>query len=147
MQKIWVLIHVTYPDDRVLVGVINRRRDFEAMRDECWYRVPLFSAPMCVDADYLAFYVGGKFSPFGGTIGFYARRTGFELARRRELLPMEADHPRADQLYFKLQFRVLQTKMPPILNPTKRPISFIYTTWERFNHAAVIADLYIHRRS
>jgi len=138
---------VTYPDDRVLVGVINRRRDFEALRDKFWYRVPLLSAPLCIDADYLAFYLGGKFSPYGGMIAFYARRTGFELVQRRELLPMEANHPRADHLYFKLQFRVLHAKTPPILNPTKRPISFIYTTWERFSRATVIADLYVHGRS
>jgi hypothetical protein len=135
---------VKYPDDRVLVGVVNRRRDFEAIRDEGWYRIPLFSAPLCVDADYLAFYLSGKFNPYGGMIAFYARRTGFELARRRELLPGESGHPRANQLYFKLQFRTLETKTPPITNPTKRPVSFIYTTWERFNSATVIADLYNH---
>ena len=133
---------MTYPDDRVLVGVVNRRRDFEAIRDEGWYRVPLFSAPLCVDTDYLAFYLSGKFNAYGGMIAFYARRTGFELARRRDLLPAESSHPRADQLYFKLQFRILEIKTPPITNPTKRPVSFIYTTWERFNRATIIADLY-----
>jgi len=133
---------VTYPDDRVLIGVVNRRRDFEAIRDEGWYRVPLFSAPLCVDADYLAFYLSGRFSPYGGMISFYARRTGFELARRVDLLPDEATHPRANHLYFKLQFRALEIKAWPITNPTKRPISFIYTNWERFNRAVVIADLY-----
>jgi len=116
------------------------------MRDECWYRIPLFSAPLCVDADYLAFYLSGHFSPFGGMVSFYARRTGYELARRHDLLPDEPHHPRANQLYFKLQFRTLEMKTPPILNPTKRPISFIYTDWERFSRATSIAELYDHQR-
>jgi hypothetical protein len=36
----------------------------------------------------------------------------------------------------------LRCKDPPILNPTRRPITFIYTTWDRFEQAKVIADLY-----
>lgn len=132
-----------YDDDRVLVAVVSRRRDFDLLRQACWYRVPLFSAPLCIDADYLAFYLSGHIRPEGGLIAYYAQRTGFELARRRDLLPAEAQHPRADQWYFKLQFRALLSRTPPIRNPTRRPISFIYTDWAHFNQAQVIADLYI----
>ncbi|MHB8627947.1 MAG: hypothetical protein ACYDBJ_16935 [Aggregatilineales bacterium] len=131
-----------YSDDPVLVGVINRRRDFELLRKELWYRIPIFSAPLCIDAVYVAFYLSRAFADANGSIGYYARRTGFELARRRDLLPIEANHPRADRLYFKLQFRELERKMPPITNPTHRPVSFIYTSWERLNDARTIADLY-----
>ena len=131
-----------YADDPVLVGVINRRRDLELLRHELWYRIPIFSAPLCIDAVYIAFYLSRAFAEANGSISYYAMRTGFELARRRDLLPAEANHPHADRLYFKLQFRELECKTPPITNPTHRPVSFVYTTWGQFIDARTIADLY-----
>jgi len=41
-----------------------------------------------------------------------------------------------------LQLGELRRKDPPILNPTRRPVAFIYTTWDRFSQARVLADLY-----
>ncbi len=131
-----------YPEDRVLVGVIRRRIDFEKARTEHWYRVPQGKAPKGVHAEYVAFYLSRAFGKENSTISYYARRVGVELARRRELLPEEADHARADHWYHKLQLGELRRKDPPILNPTKRPVVFIYTTWDRFVQARVLADLY-----
>jgi len=36
---------VFHPADRVLVAVMNNRRDFEIARDEGWYRIPVKHAP------------------------------------------------------------------------------------------------------
>src|SRR5579859_8168109 len=126
-----------YADDRVPVGVINRRRDLALLHEQLWYRIPIFSAPLCVDMEYVAFYLSRAFvnQSLNGAIHFFARRTGFELARRCDLLPNEADHPRADALYFKFQIRTIECKIPPITNPMRRPISFIYTTWKQFGEA------------
>lgn len=131
-----------YPEDRVLVGVINRKRDFEKAQLEHWYRVPKDKAPNGIHAEYIAFFLSRAFGDLNGGIHYYARRTGTEMARRRDLLPEETNHKRADKTYYKLQFSDLRRKAPPILNPTKRPISFIHTTWDRFEQAKVIADLY-----
>lgn len=131
-----------YPEDRVLVGVINRKRDLDKARYEHWYRVPQDRARHGIHAEYLAFFLSRQFKELNGGIHYYARRTGLELARRRDLLPDEAQHPRADNVYHKLQFGELRRKDPPILNTTKRSVSFIYTTWDRFEKAREIADLY-----
>ncbi len=131
-----------YPEDRVLVGVINRKRDFEKARDEHWYRVPQGRAPKGIHAEYVAFFLSRAFKAQNGGIHYYARRTGIELARRRDLLPEETQHPRADHWYHKLQFEALLPKDPPILNPTRRSVGFIYTTWDRFVQARRLADLY-----
>src|SRR5579859_2298270 len=119
-----------YPEDRVLVGVINRKRDFDYALNQHWYRIPQARAPRSIDAEYVAFYFSRSFKERNGGIHFYARRTGHELVRRRDLLPNEKQ--RANDLYYKLQLEPLQAKTPPILNPTARPIAFIYTTWDRF---------------
>jgi hypothetical protein len=131
-----------YPEDRVLVGVINRKRDFEKARDEHWYRVPQGKAPKGIHAEYIAFFLSQAFKEQNGGIHYYARRTGIELVRRRDLLPEEAKHKNADALYHKLQLGELRRKDPPILNDKKHPVSFIYTTWDRFEQAHVLADLY-----
>src|SRR5690606_40228959 len=40
------------------------------------------------------------------------------------------------------QLGELRPKVPPILNPTKRRVAFIFTTWDRFCAARTLADLY-----
>ncbi len=132
-----------FPDDRVLIGVINRKRDFVIARDQRWYRIPQVRLPRGVNAEYLAFFLSGKvFKERSGGIHYYTERKGLELAYRRDLLPGQADHPRADAVYYKVQLGELLEKSPPVRNPTRRPVSFIYTTWDRFVHAREIADLY-----
>lgn len=131
-----------YPEDRVLVAVINRERDLAIAQREHWYRVPVQQAPNGVYAEYIAFFLSRAFKEQNGGVRYYARRTGVELARRRDLLPDEASHPRADGLYHKLQFGELRRKEPPILNPTRRSVAFIFTTWDRFCAARTLADLY-----
>lgn len=132
-----------YPDDRVLVGVVNRKRDFVHLREDGWYRIPQARMKRGVYAEYLAFFLSGRvFKEQSGTIPYYAARTGLELAYRRDLLPKEADHKHANDVYYKVQIAGLKEKAPPIGNPTRRPISFIYTTWDRFIHAQQVSDLY-----
>jgi hypothetical protein len=131
-----------FPEDRVLVGVINRKRDLEIARTQRWYRIPQRQHPRGVDAEYLAFFLSRAFGAQNGGIAYYAPWRGLELAYRRDLLPKEADHPRAGDVYYQVQIGELKDKQPPILNPTRRTIAFIYTTWDRFVVARTIADLY-----
>lgn len=130
------------PEDRVLVGVINRKRDLIAARDQHWYRIPRERLPRGVYFEYLAFFLSGAFGADNGAIRYYAERSGFELAYRRDLLPKEAAHQRANDVYYRIGLGPLLDKLPPVRNATRRPVSFIYTTWDRFVVAREIADLY-----
>ena len=132
-----------YPEDRVLVAVMNRRQDFEIARDEGWYRVPEAKAGRGAFFEYVAFYFTAAFAKEKWAVHHYARNLGHELVMRRELLPAEPDHPRANQLYYKLQLGSLQKREPPIVSRRWRRISFIYTTWDRFQAAEEINDLYL----
>lgn len=130
-----------YPDDRVLVGVVNRKKDFRIACDQHWYRIPQSQMPRGIDAEYIAFFLSGRtFGEQAGGIAWFARITGLELARRKELLPDE--DKRAEEVYYKVQFRQLILKDPPIRNVSKRSISFVRTTWDRFVSARAIPDLY-----
>lgn len=132
-----------YPEDRVLVGIMPSPRDFELARAEHWYRVPKKNAPKGIHAEYVAFYFTKVFGEdLRWAIHFYARRTGHELVRRRDLVPEEPDHPRANELYYKLQLGLIRQRKPPILSLRWRRVTFIHTTWDRFVTAQEINDLF-----
>lgn len=131
-----------HPADRVLVAVMNNRRDFEIARDEGWYRIPAKHAPpSTTEAAVLAFYFTKAFGEEGWAIHWYAPVHGHELVRRRDLLPGEAGHPRADELYYKMQLGPLVRLEPPIPSLRWRRIAFIETTWDRFAAAREVRDL------
>lgn len=132
-----------YPEDRVLVAYVPRPSDFEIVRREGWYRIPQRSAPKGLHAEVLAFYFGSAFGEDKYAIHYYARTTGHELARRRDLLPDEPDHPRADDVYYKVQLGPLQKLAQPIVSLRWRRLTFVHTTWDRFRDATEINDLFI----
>lgn len=136
-----------FPDDRVLVGVINRKKDLDYLLHDYWYRIPQTEMPDGIYAEYIAFFLSGaaakRFDSSG--IHYYARRVGLELRYRKDLLPDETSdraQRRANDKYYKVQFNAIEGKVPPITNPTNRSIAFIHTTWDRFVRAREIADLY-----
>ena len=130
--------------DRVLVGVMNKPRDFKLARDEGWYRIPQAHAPeSTTDAAILAFYFTTAFSDEKWAIHWYAEVRGHELVRRRDLFPGEASHPRADDRYYKLQIGPLIRREPAIPSLRWRRVTFIESTWDRFTAAEEINDLYV----
>lgn len=132
-----------HPSDRVLVGVMNRLRDFEIARDWGWYRIPLRHAPpSTTEAVVLAFYFTRAFGAQKWAIHWYAPVRGHELVRRRDLLPDEPHHPRADEPYYKMQLGPLLRLERPIPSLRWRRITFLETSWDRFLAAQEINDLY-----
>jgi hypothetical protein len=125
------------PCDLVLVAVVPRREDLQIARVLGWYRIPLRHAPKVIAVDWLAFYQSG---PARG-IRTVAPVRGHELTTRRELFRDQADHPRADELYFKLQLGPIQTLSQPLSAACNQRLTFLYTTGERFCQAHDVADL------
>ena len=78
--------------ERVLVAVVNSPDDFDIVRQQPWFRIPVKRAPRRVGADYLAFYFTGAFPPSQRhRIVFYAPIRAYRLATRVELLPQQSD--------------------------------------------------------
>ncbi|MDH4138799.1 MAG: hypothetical protein OEW09_19110 [Anaerolineae bacterium] len=127
---------------RVLVAVMNAPRDLEVARDEGWYRIPLKRAPRRVGADYLAFYQTRAFDDEKWAVNYYAPTRRYHLVTRAELLPEEADHPRAADQYYKVEIGPLQRLPRPIPSKRLRRITFIPTTLERLLEAEEINDLW-----
>lgn len=132
-----------YPEDQVLIAIMNNLKDWKRAQSEGWYRIPAKKAPTIVPhIDWLAFYFTANFKADKWAVHFYASIEGHELLTRRDLFPDQADHPRAGDWYFKLLLGPLQHKIPPIISNKWRRITFIVTTGDRFENALEINDLF-----
>jgi len=132
-----------YPEDRVLVAFVPIPSDFDLIRREGWYRVPQRHMPKGLYAEYFAFYFGRHFGPEKWAIRYYAHNLGHELVTRRDLFPDKPDHPRVDELYYKVQLGPILSLPSPILSLRWRRVTFIHTTWDRFQDAREINDLFV----
>ncbi len=132
-----------YPEDRVLVAYVPQPADFEIVRQAGWYRIPQKHAPKGLHAEYFAFYFGRRFGPEKWAIHYYAAQLGHELTTRLALFPEQPDHPRAHEMYYKVQLGPLQKLAQPIVSLRWRRVTFLHTTWDRFQDATEINDLFV----
>jgi len=129
--------------DLILVCLMPTPRDMEIARLLGWYRIPLRTAPKVVAVDHLAFYQPGSFAERSGRIELVAPVRGHELATRAELLKDEANHPRANEEYFKVQIGPLERLSRPIVAEKWRRLTFLYTTGEYLLNAQTLNDLVV----
>jgi hypothetical protein len=131
------------PSSLVLVCLLPTPRDLEIARLLGWYRIPLRTAPKVVAVDYLAFYQPSAFGERGGQIEFIAEVRGHELTTRGELLKDEAEHPHANEEYFRIQIGGLEKLKAPILADKWKRITFLYTTGEYLLKAKTLNELVV----
>jgi hypothetical protein len=132
------------PDDaaRVLVAVITRPRDLALAREAHWYRIPLAHLPAHLAAEYLAFYQTAAFGEERWSVRYYAPILRYRLTTRRELLPDEADHPRADERYYRLELGPLAELPLPVPAARLRRVTFIMTTYGQLRRARDVRELW-----
>jgi hypothetical protein len=131
-------------DAPVLVAVVNHPDDLLRAMREGWYRIPLAHAPPRMGADFLAFYQTAAFPPDERwAVRWVAPVRGYRLTTRRELIPEQADHPRAGEPYYRVEIGALTALPHPIPSRRLRRITFIRTTVERLLDAQEINDLWL----
>lgn len=133
---------LAYESQRVLVAVVPSLADWELVLREGWYRIPLRRAPRRIGAAYLAFYHPKCFGALRWAIHYYAAIQRYSVQPRRALLPQESDHPRADELYFKLELGPLVRLPQPVPSAKLRRIAFIHTDLDTLLQAREIGDLW-----
>ena len=133
--------------ERVLVAIMNNRRDWDIAWRQGWYRIPIKRAPRQVAADYLAFSFTSAFPPdLRHRVAYYAPIRAYRLAARTALLPHETDHPRAQDLYYRIEIGALERLERPVVSERMRRITFIPTTLDRLLAAEEIRELWVERR-
>ena len=125
-----------------LVVVVNNTDDWQRVVAEGWYRIPLLHAPCPVAAEYLAFYLTRRVGMEAWQVRYYAPVRQYRLLKRRELLPTEPAHPRADDWYYQVELGQLQSLAHPVPSRHLRRITFIPTTLEQLQTAADVVDLW-----
>ncbi len=132
------------PQAPALVVVVNSPDDLARARDAGWYRIPHARAPQRTAAEYLAFYQTAAFPlEERWQTRWCAPVRGYFLVTRRELIPEQPNHPRADDLYYKVTLGPLLALPRPIPSRRLRRITFIPTTMGRLCAAHEINDLWI----
>ncbi len=137
-------ISVVAGETPALVGIVNREKDFQILRERHWYRIPVASAPAGLrEIRFIAFYLTRVFGAERWQVSYYAEVRKIGIARRRELLPDEPQHPRADEDYYRLEIGELMRLPRSIPSRRQRRIVFIPTTKERLFRAREINELYL----
>jgi hypothetical protein len=130
------------PEDLVLVAFIPEPKDLEIARLLGWYRIPRLKAPKLLAVDWLAFYQPASFGKeHQWQVEHCAPLKGHELVRRADLFKDQADHPRAQDEYFKMQLGPLVRLPKPVPAGNWKRLTFLYTTGERLLSADTISDL------
>jgi hypothetical protein len=130
-------------DAPVLVVIVNNQADWRRLAEDGWYRIPVKRAPPAMAAAYLAFYQTRAFGDEGLQIRCFAPIRRYTIVTRRELLPEQAEHPRAGERYYRVELGPLQALERPIRSRRLRRISFIPTTLRRLIEADEINDLWL----
>ncbi|MFN8473603.1 MAG: hypothetical protein U0822_15545 [Anaerolineae bacterium] len=130
------------PDTPILVAVVTRPADL-GRAGEGWYRLPVAHAPPRLGCEALAFYQTGAFGPDGHAVRVWAAVRRVSIARRRDILPDEPRHPRADALYYRFELGPLTALARPVPARRLRRVTFIPTTWQRLVEAQDVADLWL----
>lgn len=130
------------PETPGLVAVLNNRADFERAEAEHWYRIPVHSAPDGLSRiRWIAFYLTKVFGREKWSVRHWARVSRITKAKRVELLPAEKQHPRAQNLYYRVELDAMQKRPEPIFSRRRRLIVFIPSIWRKFTTALEINDL------
>ena len=103
----------------------------------------LKSAPKKLEeADYLAFYLTKVFGDQKWSISHWAEIKERRIVKRLELLSDEYNHPRAQDLYYKVEIGELNRLPNPIISKRGRRIAFITTTLRKFRSSKELNDLF-----
>jgi len=126
----------------VLIALLKEKSDFAILREQGWYRIPVASAPKRWPPKWLAFYQPKVFKEESFRVRHYGEVADIQVVLRSELFPNEFESARSDQRYYKLTLKRLEALDQPILSPRPRRLVFIPTTWEKFELAGQINDLF-----
>ena len=125
----------------VLVAVLKNQRDLDILLHERWYRIPVQDCPK-LKFKSIAFYQPALFGKQGKQIKYYAEVLKSETKKRKDLLPHEPDHPRANEDYYQFWMGEIKELSSPVKNIIPRRVCFGFTTLKKLFKAKDILQIY-----
>jgi len=126
----------------LLVAILNTPSDFEILKTQGWYRVPVDTAPKRWPPQWIAFYQTKVFGDEAHAVRYYGRVGRINRAPRHVLFPNELENPKSGRMYYQVHLKSLEERYQPIPSHRLRRIVFIPTTWAKFTEAEEINDLF-----
>ncbi len=126
-----------------LVAIVPRKKDWEILKTQHWYRIPVKSAPAIINQiKFIAFYQPKVFEEEKWSVNYYSEVKNSEIVKRIELLPEEAKNVRSGNEYYKITIGELKKLPRSIPSRRWRRITFIPTNYNQLFEAKEINDLY-----
>ena len=133
------------PQDPILIALLPKPIDLERAHAG-WYRVPLRHAPASLmEAKALAFYQPAAFGKARWQVAWWGAIRTLETLRRRELIPEQPNHKRANEWYVCVRLAPLVAIQPPKQAKKGRRLLFVPATWGAFQAAKTLDDLFKRR--
>ena len=133
-------------DESVVVAILNNLSDFDILRSQRWYRIPISSADKWLRKrwapQWLAFYHTKVFGEFAHAVHYYARVLDVREVHRWQLFPDQPLDDRSSRRYYQIFVEPLRKLPQPIPSRRLRRIVFIPTTLRKLVSAEEINDLY-----
>jgi hypothetical protein len=130
------------PTDLIIIALLPHPADLERAQAG-WYRVPVAAAPAALhEAKAMALYQPRRFGAEGLQVAWWAPIQQIETCLRRDLLPDEPTHPRADEAYLRVNLQPLQPRDPPLRANKARRLLFAPVLWGDFCNATTLDDLF-----
>jgi very-short-patch-repair endonuclease len=132
----------------LLVALLPKKSALDILRTEGWYHMPVEVMPKRWREGWrpkgMAFYQGKSFGKEEEyKICHYGEVERIDTVPRKELFPDdEKNAEKAENLYYRVQLKELQTRYNPIVSYRPRRLVFVPTTFEKFENAEQINDLF-----
>lgn len=132
----------------MLVALLPKKSALDILQSELWYHIPVENVPHKWEDGWrpkiMAFYQGKVFGKDNSyKIQYFGEISQVDIVPRKELFPNDEENQhKAENLYYRIQLKRLQTRYKPIVSYRPRRLVFIPTTWEKFENADQINDLF-----
>jgi hypothetical protein len=131
-----------HSDDLILIALLPTPADLVRAQGG-WYRLPESAAPAALwDAKGLAFYQPRSFGDEALQVAWWGRVMRIRRMVRRELLPDEPNHRRADEIYLRVDLAPLEARTPPLHATKARRLLFAPVRWSAFAEATTLDELF-----
>ncbi len=126
----------------LLVALLPNKGDLTILQEQKWYRIPVKSKPKRWPPKYLAFYQPKAFGDDAYKIRYFGNVADIDIVKRREIFPNQIESSESEKQYFRLHIDEVREREQPIPSLRPRRLLFIPTTWEKFQYAEQINDLF-----
>jgi very-short-patch-repair endonuclease len=126
----------------MLLAIFKYKYSLTILQEEGWYHIPVDTAPKTWPPKWLCFYQGKVFGKEAYRIEYYGALEDYEIVPYRDLFPNKIESEKSDWPYYRVRLKELKQRADPIPSFRPRRLSFVPTTWAKFESAEQINDLF-----